>query len=440
MTVGLVIVSHSAQLAAGVVELAGQMVQGKTPIAAAGGAIDDVLGTSTDKILAAIQSDDGPDGVLVLLDLGSAILSAEMALEMLSDEQRERIRLSYAPLVEGAVAAALEASLGRTLEQVQQVAEKTANVDQLQMLKPLTPAENVPVETVAPPEGISPEETSALKIQLTLANPTGLHARPASLFVQTAARYQANIRASGHGKETDATSIIGVLSLGMRQGDTITIRASGIDAEAALEALSELVHANFYETAPEEEMPVSSSTIVGADLSGTPPIYRPATQQPGEPWKGVTTSAGVAVGPALVYTSATISLSAVERRPISEEQVASEQQHLREVLNNAAQELRSLAIELQSKVGQANAAIFDAQALMLLDPALLKSALHMIKSEHVDAAGALAEAGELYATTLETIDDPLIAGRAADMRDAIGRALRQLTDQLAPEQGLSNLS
>src|SRR6516165_5614977 len=197
MTVGLVIVSHSAQLAEGVVELAGQMTQGKTPIAAAGGAIDDVLGTSADKILAAIQSVDGPDGVLILLDLGSAILSAEMALEMLSDEQREHVRLSYAPLVEGAIAAALEASIGRTLAQVQQVAEKTANVDQLKMLKPLTPTENAPVETVTPTESIPPEETSELTTQLTLTNPTGLHARPASLFVQTAARYQANIRASG---------------------------------------------------------------------------------------------------------------------------------------------------------------------------------------------------------------------------------------------------
>ncbi len=248
MTVGLVIVSHSTQLAAGVAELAGQMSQGKTPIAAAGGTVDDVLGTSVDRIVSAIQSVDGPDGVLVLLDLGSAILSAEMALEMLSDEQREHIHLSFAPLVEGAIAAALEASLGRSLAQVQQAAEKTANVEQLQLLKPLTQAENAPEETIASPEGISPAETSTLEVQLTLTNPTGLHARPASLFVQTAARYQANTRAAGHGKETDATSIIGVLSLGMRQGDTITIRASGVDAQAAIEALSELVHANFYET------------------------------------------------------------------------------------------------------------------------------------------------------------------------------------------------
>src|SRR6266516_1921315 len=441
MTVGLVIVSHSAQLAAGVVELAGQMTQGKTPIAAAGGAVDDVLGTSADKILEAIQSVDGPDGVLVLLDLGSAILSAEMALEMLSDAQRDRVRLSYAPLVEGAVAASLEASLGRSLAQVRQAAEKTANVDQLQQLKPLTEAENVPVETVAPPESIPPEETSALEVQLTLANPTGLHARPASLFVQTAARYEANIRAVGRGKEADATSIFGVLSLGMRQGDIITIRARGEAAAAAIEALSELVRVNFYETAPEVEMQSApkSAPTVGADLSSAPPIYRPETQLPGEPWRGITTSAGVAVGPALLYTSGAVTLRAAERHSISSDQVAAEQQRLRGALASAAEELHTLALSLESNIGQAQAAIFDAQALMLRDPALLESALHMIDAEHINAAAALAEAGERYASTLETIDDPLIAGRAVDMRDAVGRAVEKLEERLASKQDLSIL-
>src|SRR5437588_11051523 len=112
MTVGLVIVSHSAQLANGVAELAGQMTQGATPIAVAGGGVDNILGTSAEKIQAAIQAVDGPDGVLVLLDLGSAILSAEMALELLNSEH---VMLSFAPLVEGAIAAAIEASLGHTL-------------------------------------------------------------------------------------------------------------------------------------------------------------------------------------------------------------------------------------------------------------------------------------------------------------------------------------
>src|SRR6266702_4113990 len=430
MTVGLVIVSHSAQLAAGVVELAGQMTQGKTPMAAAGGAIDDILGTSADKILAAIQSVDGPDGVLVLLDLGSALLSAELALEMLSDEQRDRIRLSYAPLVEGAVAAALEASLGRPLAQVQQMAEQTANVDRLQMLKPLTPASNEPLEIAVPPE------TSELTAHVTLANPTGLHARPALLFVQTAAGYQANVHASGRGKDTDATSIFGVLSLGLRQGDTLTLRASGKDAKAAMEALSELVRLNFYETAPPEEIPTPPK--VGADVSRTPPMYRP--QQPGEPWHGIQTSAGVAVGPALLYTSGVITLSEIEQRSISLDQVAAAQERLRGALASAAEELHSLALSLESSIGQEQAAIFDAQALMLRDPALLESTLHEIEAKHIDAAGALAEAGERYASTLETLDDPLIAGRAVDMRDAVSRAVGKLVVRLASKQDLSNLN
>src|SRR5260221_9115439 len=107
MTVGLVIVSHSAQLAAGVAELATQMTQGKAPIAPAGGAANDVLGTSVDKILAAIQAVDGPGGELILLDLGSGVLSTAMALEMLEGDQRELIALSFAPLVEGPIAATL---------------------------------------------------------------------------------------------------------------------------------------------------------------------------------------------------------------------------------------------------------------------------------------------------------------------------------------------
>ena len=93
MTVGLVIVSHSTQLARGVAELAGQMARGTVPIAAAGGAGENILGTSADIIFEAIQAVDNPSGVLILLDMGSAILSAEMALEMLPDEQRPQRRM-----------------------------------------------------------------------------------------------------------------------------------------------------------------------------------------------------------------------------------------------------------------------------------------------------------------------------------------------------------
>jgi len=101
MTVSLVIVSHSAQLAEGVAELAGQMAQGKVAIAVAGGTSDGALGTSVEKIIDALNQVDGPDGILVLLDLGSAVMATEMAVEAFANEQHHHVVISSAPLVEG---------------------------------------------------------------------------------------------------------------------------------------------------------------------------------------------------------------------------------------------------------------------------------------------------------------------------------------------------
>ncbi len=436
MTVGLVIVSHSAQLAEGVAALAGQMSQGKTPIAAAGGTVNDVIGTSVDRIVTAIQSVEGPDGVLVLLDLGSALLSTEMALEMLDADQQQRIRISFAPLVEGAVIAALEASLGRTLAQVLQAAENTASAEHLQSLKPVNRAGEIPAPKLATPEEISPELASTLEASLVLTNPTGLHARPASLFVQTAHRFASHIRISGHGRQSDAASIIGILSLGLRQGDLFTIHATGADAAAAIEALSTLVQANFYETLPTDETPVEMPPAGNASLAPTP---ENTALQPGEPWRGITTSRGVALGPAFLFTPAAIALNAVEPHPISADQVASEQSRLRAALDGAAQELRQISINLQSSIGQSHAAIFDAQALMLLDPALFASTSSIIQSEQIDATGALAKAGESYASTLEALADPLLAARASDVRDAVSRAIARAGGEVAPGQALNAL-
>ena len=109
-TVSMVLVSHSRQLAEGVRELAAQMTQGKVKIAVAGGTADGRLGTDATAILAAIEEVRGPEGVLILVDLGSAVLSTQMAMEQLSDGNG-RVLLSNAPFVEGAVIAAVEASI-----------------------------------------------------------------------------------------------------------------------------------------------------------------------------------------------------------------------------------------------------------------------------------------------------------------------------------------
>ena len=118
MTVSLVVVSHSAKLAEGVVELAKQMAQGKVAIVAAGGTATGELGTSVDRITTALKQVAGPDGTLILLDLGSAVMATEIAVEELAHTQGQRVIISPAPLVEGAVIAAVEASIGNTLEEV----------------------------------------------------------------------------------------------------------------------------------------------------------------------------------------------------------------------------------------------------------------------------------------------------------------------------------
>lgn len=131
MPVALVVVSHSARLAEGVVELAGQMAHGTVQLVAAGGTDDGSLGTSLNKVLAAIHAVDSADGVLVLVDLGSAGLIAEMAREQLDEGSRARVVISGAPLVEGAVVAAVEASVGSALPDVLATAERAVAIEKL---------------------------------------------------------------------------------------------------------------------------------------------------------------------------------------------------------------------------------------------------------------------------------------------------------------------
>jgi dihydroxyacetone kinase phosphotransfer subunit len=110
--VSLLIVSHSAQLAAGVRELAGQVSGGQVQIADAGGTDDGSLGTSINRIQSQLEQIASSDGTLVLVDMGSAVLSVEMAIEALGLTQ---VQISDAPIVEGAYFAAIEASADASL-------------------------------------------------------------------------------------------------------------------------------------------------------------------------------------------------------------------------------------------------------------------------------------------------------------------------------------
>ncbi|NHN56882.1 PTS-dependent dihydroxyacetone kinase phosphotransferase subunit DhaM [Calidifontibacter sp. DB0510] len=119
--IGIVVVSHSRALAEAAVALAEQMVpqESRPQLAVAAGAADGSFGTDASAVAAAIEQVDSPDGVLVLLDLGSAVMSAEMATEFLDPAMAEHVRLSGAPLVEGLVVALVTASTGATLDKVE---------------------------------------------------------------------------------------------------------------------------------------------------------------------------------------------------------------------------------------------------------------------------------------------------------------------------------
>lgn len=117
MTVGIVLVSHSAELAAGLAEVAGQMAP-DVAIRPAGGLEDGSIGTSFDLIGAAIAEADSGDGAVVLYDLGSGFLTTETAVEFLEGEQAERVVIVDAPLVLGAVSASIAANLGSDLRGV----------------------------------------------------------------------------------------------------------------------------------------------------------------------------------------------------------------------------------------------------------------------------------------------------------------------------------
>ncbi len=124
----LVLVSHSKALAEGLREMVVQVAGNDVRVAAAGGTADGRLGTNAVAIADAIREVDHEDGVLVLLDLGSAWLSVEMALEELSETERARVMVSQAPLVEGAVLAAVQASVGAPLADVAAAAAAAASM------------------------------------------------------------------------------------------------------------------------------------------------------------------------------------------------------------------------------------------------------------------------------------------------------------------------
>ena len=125
----IIVVSHSEKLAEGVVEVAKMMARDVT-IVAAGGTDDGTLGTSYEKIAAAIEDAYADDGVALFMDMGSAVMTAEMVVESMPDR---RLKLIDAPLVEGVVLAAVESAAGTALEDLAEKMQQARDMHKIEI-------------------------------------------------------------------------------------------------------------------------------------------------------------------------------------------------------------------------------------------------------------------------------------------------------------------
>ncbi|RJT80096.1 HPr family phosphocarrier protein [Arthrobacter cheniae] len=244
MTVGLVIVSHSQKIAEGVVELAAQMAP-DVVLAAAGGAGDgdgpSRIGTSFERVQAGIEQASGGDGVVILTDLGSAVMTAEMVLEFLEPEVRSAVRLAEAALVEGAVAAAVQAQGGATLDDVLRAADGAVVSIRAEELEPfVTHAAAAPGQAGAAP---AQEAGPVVSGSWVLPNQMGLHARPAAALATGLTDLDAEVTVNG----VDGKSVMLLMTLGLGQGRTVTVEATGPDAQAAVDFVGQAVESGFGE-------------------------------------------------------------------------------------------------------------------------------------------------------------------------------------------------
>ncbi|MEH2077910.1 MAG: phosphoenolpyruvate--protein phosphotransferase [Nostoc sp.] len=407
--IAIVIVSHSKQLALGVRELAAQMVQGQVSIAVAAG-IDDPenpLGTDPIQVYEAIASVFSDDGVLVLMDLGSALLSAEMAIEFLPEAQQQKVYLCEAPLVEGAIAAVVAAAAGRDIHQVMAEARGA-------LLAKATQLGVSPLSVVNDNIEVRNPEFPTKEIRLIVSNRLGLHARPAAQFVGTAARFQSQILVQNLTRNTGLVrgdSINQVTTLGVRQGHELVITATGSDADEALAALQALFANNFGE-----------DNLV---LNSPPAFHHEVTPATHGELSGIAASAGVAIAPVVHYQPTHITITEYHV-----DDPESEWQRVQAAIHTARQEIQAVFSQASLQIGDTEAAIFDAQLLFLEDPVLLEAAHQRISDRHINAEAAWQAVVDEVATSYRTLEDSYLQERVDDVVDVGQRVLRLLAGNL----------
>ena len=380
----LILVSHHPDIARGIAALAAQMSAAPDTIHTAAG-IDDAdnpIGTDAVRIMQTLLEADNPDGILILVDLGSAILSAQTALDLLDDPAlAARCRISAAPLVEGAISAAVAASSGADLETVAREATQALAAKQA-ALGESAPASATPV--VAP----SGDSTT-----ITLTNRDGLHARPAARLVAALAPYHARLILTCGDKQADGKSLNQLALLQARHGDRLTLHADGDDAAAALQTFRDLAAANFGDPPDNGDAPLLTRATPATAAHIRAAVWRCDPPQ-----------------------HDTTALHA-DRAAFSEAVTA------------VAARLESLQNKITARLGAPAGDIFAAHAQLLAELAEATLA-----HDAANYAPVWQEETAQAAVALAALPDPYLRARAADIHDLAQQVLTLLAD--APEAAM----
>jgi multiphosphoryl transfer protein len=403
--VGIVVVSHSRALARAALALAAEMLHGRPMrIEIAAGLDETTFGTDAVQVKQAIERVDGPDGVVVLMDLGSAVLSAELALDLLDDPTaRDRVVLSSAPIVEGLVVAAVAASGGASRTEVAAEA-RSALMGKAAHLS--TPDESLPVD--------EPDVPAAADVvgSFTVANQHGLHARPAARLVSEVGGLDATVTltnlTTGAGPVPGA-SLSRVATLGAQRGHEVEVRASGPQAQEAVEHLVALAARQFDESSSEAPVePVVASGPVAA-------------------------SPGIAIGPVVQLTAP----------PVADDELPSgdpalEWRRIAEAVAQVRRDIEHLRVLTLREVGETEAGIFDAHLTLLADAELLADVRQRIASGLGASAAWTASLSDIEQQWSE-LPDAYLRERAADvraLRDQVRRVLAGVGHQQTVGEGV----
>jgi phosphocarrier protein FPr len=270
------------------------------------------------------------------------------------------------------------------------------------------------------------------ELDLILNNPSGLHARPAKVFVNTAKQFKADIRVQHGTKKVNAKSMISVLTLGVENGGQIRLIVDGPDEDEALAVLKTAV-----EEGLGDEIPGSASHADGKK-DGDETQAAPASHPPIEPdrpketeadqriVRGVPASAGIAIGPLHQFRRAEIIINEIAAEP------AQEKSRLQEAIKTAQTQLQLLHAQVTKRIGPEEAAIFEAHQAILDDPDLFEGAVERIDTGS-SAGRAWQDTIQIAAATLAGLTDELLAARAADVRDVGNKVLRVLAGAVDDE-------